>query len=306
MTGVLHVVTLTCLALFVIVVGVRFVRIQSMPIHLRWELYPVAHETGARHGGSYLEQVDWWAKPRDITRLGELKEMLGEILFLKALYHHNRALWTWSFPFHVGLYMLAGLGGLLGLGPLAQLGGLAINPHGGPLGQVLYYLPIPLGFLGLSLALAGAVGLLRRRLTHPALRDYTAPSDIFNLLFFVVTFSVVLLATLTDPTFGLFRAFLVSVFTFSAAPAGNPLVWLAILLAMVLLAYIPMTHMAHFFTKWFTWHRVRWDDEPNIPGSRIEAQVKEALQYPVSWSAPHIRGDGKKTWADVATEEMPQ
>ena len=25
------------------------------------------------------------------------------------------------------------------------------------------------------------------------------------------------------------------------------------------------------------------------------------LQYPVSWSAPHIRGDGKKNWVDVAT-----
>jgi len=28
------------------------------------------------------------------------------------------------------------------------------------------------------------------------------------------------------------------------------------------------------------------------------------LQYPISWSADHIAGDGKKTWAEAATEEM--
>ena len=67
------------------------------------------------------------------------------------------------------------------------------------------------------------------------------------------------------------------------------------------MAYIPLTHMSHFFTKWFTYHHIRWSDEPNLPGGKIERQVTEALQYPVSWAAPHIRGDGKKNWVDVAT-----
>jgi hypothetical protein len=69
------------------------------------------------------------------------------------------------------------------------------------------------------------------------------------------------------------------------------------------LAYIPLTHMSHFFVKWFTWDKIRWDDEPNVKGGRIEKMVEQALMYPVSWSADHIRGNGKKTWADVATEE---
>jgi nitrate reductase gamma subunit len=228
------------------------------------------------------------------------------MLLLKGLYHHNRPLWFRSFPFHVGLYALAGLGGLLGLGALGELGGVAVRANGGALGQVLYYAPTPVGFFGLLLGVTGSIGLLHRRLTDPALRDYTAASDLFNLLCFVVTFGVALAAALTDPTFGLFRGFLVSLLTFSAAPMGTPLVWLAVLMATLLLAYIPMTHMAHFFIKWFTWHQVRWDDEPNLPGSRIEARVREALRYPVSWAAPHIRGDGKKTWVDVASEEVPK
>ena len=79
-----------------------------------------------------------------------------------------------------------------------------------------------------------------------------------------------------------------------------------IALASVLMAYIPLTHMSHFFTKWFTYHHVRWSDEPNVAGGKIEKEVAKALQYPVSWSAPHIRGDGKKTWVDVATSGVKE
>ncbi len=304
MTVLLHVVTLICLALFVLAVGVRFFKISSMPIHLRWELYPVAHEKGAGHGGSYLEQQDWWTRPREITRLGELKEMIPEMLLLKALYRHNRALWIRSFPFHFGLYLLAAFAVLIGLGGLAKVAGMPVGEDGRLFSQVLYYAPIPAGFLGLLLALLGSAGLLHRRLTDPALRGYTAASDLFNLMVFLATFGVALAAAMTDPSFSAFRDYVVSLATFSAAPPANGLVWLAVLLAMLLLAYIPLTHMAHFFVKWFTWHKIRWDDEPNLRGSRIEAQVNAALQYPVSWSAPHIQGDGKKTWVDVATEEV--
>ena len=38
--------------------------------------------------------------------VAELAYMLKEILFLKALWEHNRRLWWFSFPFHVGLYLL--------------------------------------------------------------------------------------------------------------------------------------------------------------------------------------------------------
>ena len=71
----------------------------------------------------------------------------------------------------------------------------------------------------------------------------------------------------------------------------------------MLVAYIPLTHMSHFFVKWFTWHRLRWDDSANVRGGRIELMIQQALTYPVSWSASHIAGDGKKTWAQVATEQ---
>ncbi len=32
-----------------------------------------------------------------------------------------------------------------------------------------------------------------------------------------------------------------------------------------------------------------------------DAKIGVVLNYPVTWSAPHIAGHGKKTWAEVAT-----
>ena len=74
-----------------------------------------------------------------------------------------------------------------------------------------------------------------------------------------------------------------------------------LILMSLLLAYIPLTHMSHFIGKYFAYHSIRWNDEPNLPGGSQEKAIQEALGRPVSWAASHIQGDGKKTWADVAT-----
>ena len=57
----LHLVTYAAVATFGLVVAYRFFRIWRMPMHLRWELYPVAHESPdkAKYGGSMLEELNW-------------------------------------------------------------------------------------------------------------------------------------------------------------------------------------------------------------------------------------------------------
>ena len=55
---------------FVLGCAWRAYRYASAPEHLRWDLYPVAHEPNT-HGGSYLEEKDWWTKPRPTTLVGE-------------------------------------------------------------------------------------------------------------------------------------------------------------------------------------------------------------------------------------------
>lgn len=304
-----YVVAYIGLGVFLLSVAGRFVMWSKMPMHVRWELYPVAHEaTRAHYGGSYLEEVDWWKKPRESSMLGELKEMIPEILFLVALREHNRKLWVVSFPFHFGLYLVIGATALmLGAGVLVPIWPAAAS---GWFGSLLSWGVQICGYAGIGLVLLGALGLLMRRLTDPELRDFTAGADLFNLLFFVVAFGLAAVHTLwLDRDFARTTAFVTGLVSFNmtALPGSaleTGLTAATVSLLALLLAYIPMTHMSHFVGKYFAYHAIRWNDSPNVPGSEHEAQIVPHLQLPVSWAAPHIQGDGKKTWADVATEDQ--
>lgn len=306
---ILHLLTYACFIIFVVAVAVRFYKIQTMPIHIRWELYPLPHEAKKAHyGGSYFEEVDWWEKPREVSLIGELKGMIPEMIFIKALWENNRPLWYRSFPFHFGLYLLIGWAGLLVFGAVLQIAGVQVGTGGSITGSIIHYLTILSGAFGLILATIGAAALLHRRLTDEDLEDYTSPSHIFNLGIFLVALLVAFFSyILADQTFSLARGYIQSLLTFKvSAPVGNTGVAIQFALFSLLMAYVPLTHMSHFFTKYFFYHKIRWEDEPNLRGSKMEKQIGEALGYPVSWAAPHIKGDGKKTWADVATEEVDE
>jgi nitrate reductase gamma subunit len=278
-----------------------------MPLHIRWDLYPVPHEgKRAHYGGSYYEEVDWWEKPRDKSLIGELKGMIPEMLLIKALWEHNRALWYRSFPFHFGLYCLIGWAGLLVVGALAQIAGVGIGPDASMIGAAIHYLTILAGAFGLILATFGAAALLHRRLTDEDLYGYTAPSHIFNLSCFLVALLVAFFTyILVDQTFAIARGYVQSLLTFKlSAPVGSKAVATEFVLFSLLMAYVPLTHMSHFIAKYFFYHKIRWEDEPNLKNPKMEKKIGEALGYPVSWAADHIKGDGKKTWADVVTEEV--
>ena len=108
MTTLAYVVAYLGVFFFIIACIARFMMWSKMPMHVRWELYPVAHEGGKRasYGGSYLEELDWWTKPREVSLVGEAKVMIPEIVFLVAVKEHNPSLWVRTFPFHLGLYMV--------------------------------------------------------------------------------------------------------------------------------------------------------------------------------------------------------
>lgn len=304
----LYVFSYLCLIVFVLGAGARILKQKRLPLHVRWELYPVKHEAGpkARYGRSYMEEPDWWEKKKTRSLWNEVKYMIPEILFLRGLWEENRKLWRVSFPFHFGLYLVIGTFGLLLIGALAMILGTAISPAGGMLAAAIYYFTILLGFLGPTLGAVGASGLLARRLRDPELKAYSGPADYINLILLLMVFGVGLCAWLfSDQAFDGARAYFYGLLTFGGKPEGyagdrSILGWLTILLGSAVFAYIPLTHMARMFMKYFTYHKIRWEDAPNVKGSRIEAEVLKNLGFRPTWAASHIGADGKKTWAEIA------
>jgi nitrate reductase gamma subunit len=301
MSQFVYALTYLAIAVFIVSALKRIVAYKRNPLHLRWELYPVAHEGGGRasYGGSYLEDVDWWKKPREVSRIGELSVMIPEMLFLKALWEHNRALWLVSFPFHFGLYLTFGLVALLVVGAGAQLAGLSADSG---LPALVTGVSAILGPVAFGLSLLGGLGLLLRRLNDRGLRNYSSPEHYFNIILFLATMGVAMITWASvDQTFEMARGFIAGLITFDLKDPGSSLFLLQVVLAVCTLAYIPFTHMSHFFMKYFLYHDIRWEDKPNVNAPEINEQLGEVLGYEPTWSASHIAIPGKKTWADIAT-----
>jgi nitrate reductase gamma subunit len=295
---------LTYLSLLIFVIGAArtALKYHKMPIHLRWELYPVAHEKGRDYGGSYFEDVDWWTRPREKSLWNELKFMIPEILLIRALYYHNRKMWNVSFPFHGGLYLLVCLLCFLFIGAAAQALGVKVSP-GSPhwIVSLLYYITILIGFVGFTAGLCGCAGLLIYRFTNEDLKTYNTRLDYINLFFILAVLLSALNAWLfVDIRFVIAREYIQSLITLKPFSSSSLAIKAEIALFALFLIYFPFSHMTHMFTKYFTYHKVRWEDEPNLKGSEVQARVRAVLQHNVSWAAPHVP-TGKK-WSEVPQE----
>ena len=297
--GILQVLTYASGLVFVVAFAVKLLRYWTMPMHVRWELYPIPHE-GKPYGGSFFEEVDHWKKERHKDHFAQYRFMIPEILLIRALHEDNRPLWYWSFPFHLGLY--CAIGGLvfLAIGALLQIGGL--DPGTSALATFVQSITVILAVVGFITGTIGAVGLIRMRATDPKLVDFTVPIDYLNLFWLGAIFVTGFLVWLTDPGFVGSRNFLVSLITFRPSEPLSALQIINLLLFIGFWVYFPFTYMTHMVSKYFMWDKVKWDDDPNVGDAGIDAKIKQYLAYPVTWSAAHVGAKGgKKTWADVAT-----
>ncbi|MBD3404047.1 hypothetical protein GF420_14235 [candidate division GN15 bacterium] len=296
-----QIITYASVGIAIIAMLVKVFRYATAPEHMRWELYPVPHEKGkAEYGGSYLEELDWWTQERHKDTFNELKEMASEILLLKGVFHHNRTVWTWSLPFHGGLYLCVGWLVLLLIGGIMTAAGAAVGAGAGVIGQIVHYLTVFCGYAGLFLSGLGALGLFFWRLTDSDQRKFNSPMEYFNLVFFVAVAVVGLIAHLTlDPSFTALRAYVNSLVTAGAFNSPGMLFTVELVLMSLLIMYIPLTRMSHFVAKYFLYHSVRWNDTPNERGSKLEQRVLELLQMKVGWSAPHMHPG--KSWGEAVT-----
>jgi nitrate reductase gamma subunit len=271
---------------FVVGCAWRAFRYLRAPVHLRWDLYPVAHEPGRGHGGSHLEQKEWWTKPRRTSLLGEVVVMAEEIVLLKGVFRYNRKVWWGSLPFHWGLYFMVGT--TVGLVP----GALGLELPGWP--RVL----AAAGGLGGALVAIGSLVLVRLRTRDPRLTAYTSPLDVLNLALLAVL-GALSAAVALEPSGMPAVVAATAEIARGRAPHVPPLVAAQMSLAALFLTYLPATRMVHFFAKYFTYHEVRWNDRPREPDGAMDRALAAALDFGVTWSAPHVGTGG--TWTEVVT-----
>ena len=298
--GFLQILTYLSGLVFVIAFAAKILKYATMPMHVRWELYPIPHE-GKAWGGSFYEEVDHWKKTRHKDHMAQYRFMVPEIFFIKALHEDNKPLWYWSFPFHMGLYLCIGGLAFLAIGAVLQI--LGMVPENSALASLFQSLTIVLAVPGYVLGTIGILGLIVKRKTDSGLADVTAPIDFMNLIWLGLLFVTGFIVWLQDPGFVVSRAYFVSLLTFS--PMKEPMGLIHVINLLVFIgfwAYFPFTHMTHMVSKYFMWDKVKWDDDPNRGDPGMDSKIKKYLAYPVTWSAEHVDAQGgKKNWADVAT-----
>jgi len=258
---------------FALGIAVRVLRIASMPVHLRWELYPLP--------GSALEKI---------------RVMASEILLLRGVHAHHRALWIWSWLFHLSLYLLIVATGLSLVAALFRsvreglTSGIAI-----------------LSVLAFAGGTVGAAALIVMRFASRRMRPFASFAAFFNLGLLFAIFASGLAHAFVQPDAA--RVMVEqggSLLALNPAPHLHPVAVAHLCLGAFFIAYLPFTQMAHGVLKYFTYHWVRWDDRSadQMPGHAD--RMKRYLAFPVSWSAAHIReGSTKPSWTEAVSGKDP-
>jgi nitrate reductase gamma subunit len=299
----MQIISYLSILLFFVVLILKARRYAKYPLHLRWELYPVAHEEHRTYGGSYMQEPEWWTRSRRKSLIREITFMIREIFLFRECFMRSRGIWFVSYPLHLGVYLLAMWFILLICGTVLNLTGVPVTVESpAVLGRITYWVIVVIGVSSFVLGTFGSIGLVVQRLARESLRMYGSIVDYFNLLFLAAVFGSGLSAWyLNDRGFDAMRGYVENLITFNKLTDINPATAAHITLTALFIAYLPFTRMIHFIAKYFAFHSVRWDDEPNTKGSRLERQLENLFEQPIMWSAPHIES---KKWSQLASRQQ--
>ena len=266
---------------FIVAVALRAVRTVKAPVHLHWELY---------RGSSVYELTDWWTKPH--SSFGEkFCSMALDILTLREFYHRNRRFWYPLIVFHIGLYLLILWHAWL------FVRAVVVNV------ETASAFGWAWGTFSTLLTFVGGAVILWMRVTDEELRVHYPPLHYIKWVFVLLTLLGGVYAV--DVHFGSKMPALLKYvreqvtfadFEHKLHPAFGPALHIAF--ASAWLIFLPFSHVFQVFFRYY--HYLRWDDVPNARGSEIEQRIKEQLERPVTWSAPHIPSG--KRWKEIASE----
>jgi nitrate reductase gamma subunit len=269
---------------FVIATALRVKKCVNAPVHLHWELY---------QGSSIYELQEWWTKTHS-RFAAKVWSMILDILSLREFYHRNRRFWYPLLIFHMGLYLLIFWHLWLFIRAVVASAETASS-----FGWIW-------GIGATAMTFIGGAMILWMRVTDKELKVYYPPIHYVKWVFLLVTllggiYAVDLHFKSSVPAL---LKYVREQVTFADLehklhPALAPA--LHVLFASVWLIYLPFGHVFQLFFRYY--HHLRWDDVPNKRGGMIERRVKELLERPVTWSAPHIQSG--RPWRGVASE-FPQ
>ena len=272
----------------------KFKEYADKPMHGRQDLYPVPGERPdrAEYGGSYYEEQRWFEKEHHKNHVGEIKDMLIEIFFIKKLFTHQRKLWWMSYSLHLGIYFV--------FAAIAIAFATVLLPFTGILASLLGFAVMACGSIGGLLVVVGTCALLYKRITDHEFRNYTTPQEYFNLGFLCLGAITGLLAFITNGfSFGFVKKIVWNMLHLKPMKGLNKPAILHLLVFGALIIYIPVTKMSHYVGKYFAFHKVLWDNAPNLRGSKVESTIEDEASIKPSadmqWSAPHYHPAPEKT-----------
>ncbi len=289
---------------YIFIVGMYTVKgIQwfKMPVHLRWDLYPVIHEDNYKYGGSYYEEKDWWTKSRHKNLWRSLGYALKDNFYMGEYFKRDRGYWYVLYPWHISFILIITFHILCFLGGIAMYFGLTVTPDSASsFGRFFFYIILLTGVPSFVLGTIGSIGLLFRRLSDEGLRLLATPMNFFNYGFFsLVFFSGFYAWYFVDPNFSEYLAYWKGLVTWNPIELHGGAAT-HIVLFMLFLIYLPFTRSFHYISRLFAYFFIRWEDEPNLKGSDLEKRIQGMLGQRMTWAGPHIQTG--KTWAEVATE----
>jgi nitrate reductase gamma subunit len=299
MSGIVwHIFAFGAIGIFLIVATYRTLAIIRLPVHLRWELAPIPRGKGkGRYGGSYLEEYEWWHEPQRRSRVAPLIYMAKEIFLMRGIWGHNRALWPLTFAFHIGIYLVVVMLFFSVVSAVLIIAEVPLSVL-----NVVQEIASVLALVGYLLGSLGAVSLILKRALDGNLRPFNTVSKYFNLLFLGAVFITGAYSWFNSGDFASEMSFFIKgLVTLDSSVTLTLPLSLHVIISLLFLLYLPLTNMIHFIAKYFTYHEIRWDDAPQ--DEKMGKELRGLLSQPVSWSASHVKANGKKSWVDVTTEE---
>ena len=285
----------------VVMYTLKAVKYLQLPIHLRWELYPVIHEKGFHYGGSRYENINWWEGGRKHRSFRGFFYLLKEYLHLGEYFHRNKSYWFVLYPWHVGFILIITFHILCFFGAVLIVSGIPVSfDSTSIIGTLFYYVTLITGVVSFIAGAFGSVGLLLKRWSDKNLKAYASPLNFFSYLFTLLVFLSGLYAwAFADPTLGEYREFWVGLITLHYVKV-IPVTAFHIIIFNLFLIYLPFTRSFHYITRFFAYFLIRWEDTPNVRGSELEHKLQDMFKQRITWSAPHIKSG--QTWEEAAKD----